>query len=720
MTNSLGYLLVVDDEEMNRDMLSRRLQLEGFTVATAASGAESLQMLENEKFDAVLLDVMMPMLNGYEVLAEIRKTHSNLELPVLMVTAKSQSEDMVNAFEAGANDYITKPINFPVALARIHSHVASKKLSLQLRESETRYALSAAGANDGLWDWDRLTNKVYFSERWKSMLGYTADEVTDAPHEWFHRVHPEDLPHLQKALLTHRSGQTEQFQSEHRMLHKDQSYRWVLTRGVAIRDAQGREIRMAGSQTDITRGKAADPLTGLPNRVLFMDHLQTAIKTTAERTDCLLAVLFLDLDRFKIINDSLGHQAGDELLVTVARRLESCMRMSDIVGRVSQRCTIARFGGDEFVILLNGIKSPENAGAVADRILGVLLEPLQLCGHEVSLSASVGIAMGSGEDQSADDLVRDADTAMYRAKSGGKSCWRMFDQTMRTQAVARMTLEADMKLALERNEFCVYYQPIVALPSGRIEGFEALVRWQHPTQGLLAPIDFVPVAEETGFILELGMWVLEEACQQLCEWQTANPSPIPLTMSVNVSNKQFTDPQLIPRVLACLERTGLDGGSLKLEITETAIMTNPAAASHTLDQLREAGVRVSLDDFGTGYSSLSYLQQFPIDTLKIDRSFVQRLGGSPQAHEIVKTIISLAHNLGMNVTAEGIEEVDQQDKLREIACENGQGYYYSRPVPGASIQDLLDANELKFTNNQLMATIMPAHFAKSASTASLA
>ncbi len=700
MTTSLGTLLIVDDEEMNRDMLGRRLEIEGYTVALASGGAEALQLLGEQSFDAVLLDVMMPGQNGYEVLAEIRKTFSSLELPVLMVTAKTQNEDVVNAFEVGANDYLTKPINFAVALARINCHISSKKLSSQLRESETRYSLSAKGANDGLWDWDLVTNRVHLSDRWKSMLGYSDEQIGDALEEWFDRIHPDDRPHVADAIAAHRAGETQQFESEHRMLHQDASYRWVLTRGVAIRDNAGREVRMAGSQTDITRGKAADPLTGLPNRVLFMDHLDAAIRDAAKSPETCFAVLFLDLDRFKIVNDSLGHHAGDELLVTVAKRLESCLRSSDLVSRMNERCTIARFGGDEFVILVKGLTEPENAYAIADRLLDSLSERLVLQGHDVSVSASIGIAIGPEGTQSPDDLMRDADTAMYQAKSNGKSCWCVFDQSMRLRAVERLALEADLRRALERDEFRVYYQPIVSLPSGRIEGFEALVRWQHATRGLVSPLDFDPIAEETGFIVELGAWVLEEACRQNRIWQLNYETPTPLFISVNVSSKQFADPGLVDLVASCLARTELPASSLKLEITETAIMSNPDIAARTLETLRAMGVRVSLDDFGTGYSSLSYLQSFPIDTIKIDRSFIQRFGDSEQSQEIVETIVAQRTAQGMNVTAEGIEEHSQHSKLVNIACETGQGYLYSRPVPGNGIDALLQHNKEHLINDQ--------------------
>jgi diguanylate cyclase (GGDEF)-like protein/PAS domain S-box-containing protein len=689
MSDSLGFLLVVDDEEMNRDMLSRRLELEGYTVLTAPGGAEALKLISELDFDAVLLDAMMPLQSGYEVLTEIRKQYSAIDLPVLMATAKSQSEDVVNAFEIGANDYITKPINFPVAIARIKCHVASKKLSTQLRISEMRYSLSAQGANDGLWDWDLQTNHIYYSERWKSILGLEPNEVGDQPDEWFDRIHAEDRPHVEQTLAAHRAGQTTQFECEYRMLHRDKSYRWVLTRGMAVSEESGRETRMAGSQTDITRGKGADPLTGLPNRVMFMDQLKATVEAAQRKSCACYAVLFLDLDRFKVINDSLGHLAGDELLITVARRLESCLRSADIISRITDRCTISRFGGDEFVILLQGLHEPSNATLVADRILAVLSEPLSLRGNDVSISTSIGIAIGSNGADSADNLLRDADTAMYQAKTNGKCRWCLFDQSLRAQAVERLELERELRNGIKLGEFIVHYQPIVELHSQSIKGFEALLRWKHPTRGLVSPADFVPVAEEIGFILELGAWVLRHACHQVRAWQLKFPTHADMFISVNVSTKQFASSRLVDCVQESLAESGLDPKCLKLEITESAIMTDPKAAAETLNKLRSLGVSISLDDFGTGYSSLSYLQTFPINTLKIDRSFINRLGSSTESDEIVRTIVNLAHNLGMEVTAEGIEESSQGAQLMNLTCESGQGFLYSRPISDINVEQLL-------------------------------
>lgn len=689
MTPALGSLLVVDDEEMNRDMLSRRLELEGYTVSTAASGREALEMIATQPFGVVLLDVTMPEQNGFEVLQEIRKSQSPLELPVIMVTARSHSEDVVTAFECGANDYITKPIHFPVALARITSQLTSKLASEALRNSELRYSLSARGANDGLWDWDLQTNKVFYSPRWKTMLGFAESEIGDSPEDWLGRVHPDDLAQVKTALEAHRKGRTDQFENEHRIRHKDQTYRWFLARGISVREENGRELRMAGSLTDITRAKAADALTGLPNRVLFMDRLKGALEQSKNNPDDLFAVLFCDLDGFKVVNDSLGHLAGDQLLITTAERLESCLRKSDLAARLNSQCTVARFGGDEFVILLNNVKRGEDACRVAERILGALSQRVVINGHDVISTVSIGIALSCADYEQAEDLLRDADTAMYRAKSAGKNRFALFDQAMRQEAVARLEIEADLRQALDRDEFHLHYQPIVSLKSGRIKGFEALLRWMHPKHGLISPTRFVPIAEETGQILRIGMWVLREACGKLRSWQTEFEQDPPLFVSVNLSCKQFADRNLIDDIRAVLDETQLDPACLKLEITESAIMDNPAIAARTLTALRELGVRVGIDDFGTGYSSLNQLQQFPIDTLKVDRSFISRLDACDHANEIVQMIVSLAHNLHMDVVAEGIENDGQHAWLQNLACEYGQGYLFSQPVAATTIESLL-------------------------------
>jgi diguanylate cyclase (GGDEF)-like protein/PAS domain S-box-containing protein len=685
-------LLLVDDDEMNRDMLGRRLELEGYTVCLAEGGRQALELLEQQAFDLVLLDVMMPELNGLQTLDLIRQTRGPAELPVIMVTAKDQSEDVVEAFHLGANDYVTKPVNLRVALARIATQVSHKRAQAALRESEARYALAARGANDGLWDWDLQTDRVYFSPRWKALLGWEEHEIGAGLEEWLGRVHPEDLPRIQVEIAAHRDGLTPHFENEHRLLHKDNAYRWVRTRGLAVRGRDGQAVRMAGSLTDITEDKVADPLTHLPNRILFIDRLGRALERAKRDRDLRFAVLFLDLDRFKVINDSLGHVFGDELLITVARRLEASLRGTDTVARLPGPSTVARLGGDEFTVLLEDIQDVRNAVSVAERIQRELALPFLLNGTEVFVSASIGISVGPAGYSEPEELLRDADAAMYVAKAGGKARCEVFDSAMRERALARLQMENDLRRALERQEFCLHYQPILALEPPRLVGFEGLVRWQHPQRGLVQPAEFIPVAEETGLIVPLGWWVLREACRQMSAWQARYPIDPPLAISVNLSSKQFLQADLAAEVQHLLYETGLDPRSLKLEITESAIMGDPDVTSGNLAHLRAVGVQVCIDDFGTGYSSLNYLHRFPVNTLKIDRSFVRQMDDTEENMQIVQSIVGLAHILSIDVIAEGVETEAQRHKLAALNCEYGQGFYFSRPIDSEAAEAFLSAH----------------------------
>jgi len=680
MTTRSGSILIVDDEEMNRDMLSQRLEMDGYDVTTAADGRQALDLVERQSFDLVLLDVMMPGLSGLEVLSILRTRYSPAELPVILVTAKDRSDDIVGAFNLGASDYVIKPVKYAVALARIVTHVSLKRMHAELSRSEARYALAAKGTNDGLWDWDLEAGTVYYSPRWKALVGCVGGEIGSGSDEWFRRIHPDDVGRVRVDLDAHNQGLTPHFESEHRLLHKDGSYSWMLGRGMALRGDDGRVRRVAGSLTDITQGKVTDVLTGLPNRVLFTDHIEKAIERSQRQPDNHFAVLFLDIDRFKLINDSLGHLAGDQLLIGFAGRLTGCLRACDSVSRPFANSTFARLGGDEFTILLNGIKDAGEALMVANRIQTALLAPFNLGGHEVFTSASIGIAQSGPEYTRPDELLRDADTAMYRAKEQGRARCEIFDPIMRDRAVARLELETELRQAIEREEFRLHYQPIVSLLTNRPVGFEALIRWQHPRRGLIGPDQFLNVAEETEMILPIGRWVLNEACRQMHDWHTLWPDTPPLSVSVNVSGKQLIEAGFVDHVRACLLATGLEPQDLKLEITESAIMTDPDTAAAQLDRLRSLGVGVSLDDFGTGYSSLSYLRHFPIDTLKIDRSFLQQATSDDKGTEIVRAIVTLAHALSMNLVAEGVEELQQVDRMRSLGCENCQGYYFSRPL----------------------------------------
>lgn len=566
---------------------------------------------------------------------------------------------------------------------------ARKRAEAALRESEERYALASQGANDGLWDWDLRTGQVYYGVRWKAMLGCADTEVGTSPEEWLGRVHPDDVEQLKIDLDLHLTGRTPHLQNEHRMRTRDGSWRWVHARGLAVRDPEGIATRLAGSLSDIQERKASqekllydafhDPLTNLPNRALFMDRLDHALRRVRRRNDLHCAVLFLDLDRFKLVNDSLGHLLGDELLHQIAKRLEEVSRDGDTVGRL---------GGDEFVVLLEEIKSVEEAEAVADRMQEVFIAPFDLGGQEVYTSASIGIAISSGEDR-AEDLLRDADTAMYSAKAGGKARNQLFQEGMRQDVASQLQLETDLRRALEREELVLFYQPIVALATNRVIGFEALARWRHPERGFLGPEYFIPLAEESGLIHALGRWVLQEASLTLKRFLERRPAHGPLAMSVNLSARQFQRPELVEEVAAIMRAVPLPAGSLRLEITESTIMTQAEQSVRVLRGLKELGLQVQVDDFGTGYSSLSYLQRFRLDALKIDRSFIGALGAPGENPEIVRTIITLGKTLGMAVIAEGIETPRQHQLLLQLGCDYGQGWRFSQPLDVDGAEALL-------------------------------
>jgi diguanylate cyclase (GGDEF)-like protein/PAS domain S-box-containing protein len=688
MNSRPNRLLIVDDNEMNRDMLARRLARKGYVIGLAESAKELLPRVKEDGIDLLLLDIEMPEVTGLDALHSLRECYSPIELPIIMVTAKNQSDDIVKALEMGANDYLTKPIDFPVALARIGTQLAHKRAQEALRESEERYALAARGANDGLWDWNLVTSAMYFSPRWKAMLGFREDEIEDRLEEWIGRIHDADRERVKEEIAVHQKGLTPHFESEHRLLHKDGGFRWMLSRGLAVHDATGKALRMAGSQTDITERKVSDPLTGLPNRLLFIDRLGRLIKHSKRRKDHLFAVLFLDLDGFKMINDSLGHLAGDQLLVGVANRLEKCLRSSDTVARLGETFTVARLGGDEFTILLDDLKDPADANRAAERLMKALAPPFLLAGKEAFTSISIGIALSNTAYDQPEDMLRDADTAMYRAKSLGKARYEVFDADMRASVMARLQLETDLRRAIERNEFCNFYQPIVSLDSGRVVGFEALLRWRHPTKGMIAPEEFIFVAEETGMIRELGWWSLREACRQMSSWRARSEAYLDLTVSVNLSAKQLLQPHLVDDMKKLLRDVTLPPEALKLEITESAVMADPAAAAEMLQQIKSLGISLAIDDFGTGYSSLSYLHRFPLDTLKIDRSFISGENDG-DSMEIARTIMPMAKNLRLDVVAEGVETLEQVALLKRLQCKYAQGYYFSKPLPPEDVTPIL-------------------------------
>lgn len=686
-------VLVVDDEEVNRQILAHMLQKQGYVPTAVSSGRQALELLAHHPFDVVLLDVVMPEMDGFECLRLIRQTHPVGELPIIMVTAEADRDRVVTAFRQGANDYVTKPIDREITLARMATHTQLRQTLKALRESEERYALAARGANDGLWDWNVAYDHVYYSPRWKSMLGYRETEVGTSPDEWLSRIHPDDLAKFQQTIVDKRDSHQTHLECEVRMLHRDGTYRWMLCRGVNLRDETGRLFRMAGSLTDITEGKVGDPLTGLPNRLLFVDRLERAIERARRTRSGYFAILFLDIDNFKLINDSMGHQAGDKLLITLANRLEQCLRSVDTVARLGRSSTVARHAGDEFTVLLEEVRDPSFVEMVAERILASLSEPAAVESLEVFPTVSIGWAVGNHETRSTEDLLREADTAMYHAKSEGRNRHRQFEPGMQHRATARLEMEKDIRRSLQDDEFFLEYQPIVDLPSGRLTSVETLVRWQHPTRGLLMPSEFIETAEEIGLIVPLGWWIIERTFEHLRQWRKSFGPGRPQMVSVNCSVRQLYQADFLKQFELVMERTGADARQICVEVTESTLMDKPDQARRVLSGLREMGVQIGIDDFGTGYSSLAYLHRFPLDMLKIDRSFVGTMFQSEESFEIVRTIIDLGRSLKLKLVAEGVETPEQRDSLVSLGCTHAQGHLWSRPVSGLMVDRYLQREQ---------------------------
>ncbi len=685
-------LLLVEDCPDHADLIraklgrSKRLKVE---ITHVDRLEEGLTKLRAGGFDVVLLDFSLPDSFGIETFR--RANEAAPRTPIIVLTSLDDNELAVQAVREGAQDYLIKREADTRLLVRSILYAIERQSAEDaLRDSEERFALAVRGANDGLWDWDLVADRVFFSPRWKSMLDFGVNDVGDSPREWLDRIHPDDRPPFRRHLDAHLSGATGHFEFEHRMRNAAGEYLWVLARGVAVRDDHGKAYRMAGSQTDITARKRAehqlqhdalhDGLTGLANRVLFMDRLACALADLQRRAQPNFSVLYFDLDRFKNINDSLGHTIGDKLLMGIARRLEHFLRPGD---------TVARLGGDEFAILIHRVDDASGAIHVADRIQEVLSMNFSIDGHDVLVTASIGIAHSSTGYINPEEILRDADIAMYRAKAQGKARYEVFDRDMHQSAVALLKLETELRRSVHRGDFLMNYQPIVSLSSGRIVGFEGLVRWQHPQRGVVNPEHFIAIAEETGLIVPLGWWVLRESCRQTRRWQKQFPADPPLWISVNMSGKLFMKSDMVDELLGILDETGLEPRSLRLEVTENVVMDHADLAVKNLMELRALGVQLSIDDFGTGYSSLSYLQRFHYDSLKIDRSFVSKLGTAGDSRAIVETILNLANSLGIGVVAEGIETADQVDRLRRMQCPHGQGFWFSRPLTVSAAEELI-------------------------------
>ena len=559
----------------------------------------------------------------------------------------------------------------------------------QRKQAEAKYRSIFENAIEGIFQISRDGEYIRVNPAFATILGYSSPDSLIGTNSFIREVFAHHQQFYQMMDLLDKDHEINNFEAE--VYRSDHSLIWILANIRAILDSKKEHILYyEGSIVEITSFKETeeklrysashDSLTNLWNRAFFVEHLKQAILQCQEQKGYHFSVLFLDLDGFKFINDSLGHGSGDQLLISIAQRLKMCLRNGDI---------LARLGGDEFTILLENVESLEEIKEIAERVLQVLKKPFNLEGNQIFTGSSIGIVQSSSEYLLPSEVLRDADTAMYRAKQQGKGCYVVFDATMRTDALRRLQLQTDLRWAIERHQFQLHYQPIIDLETDEISGFEALLRWEHPHEGFISPAEFIPVAEEAGLIVDIGEWVLREACRQLYQWKQKFNGHPRLRMSVNLSSQQFT-PDLSQKIDRILNETQVSGGELKLEITETALMSDPQLAITTLNELKHRNIKLCIDDFGTGYCSLGYLHQFPVDILKIDRSFVSQMFFDENKRELVKVIVTLAHSLGMDAIAEGIESQEQLYQLKSLQCQYGQGFYFSKPLNAQEAERLLD------------------------------
>ena len=678
-------ILVVDGEPIVRGFICFLLHNDGHEVLDAETGEQAIEILEtNDQVDLVLLDLALPDVDGMDVLQYIRSKTNLSESAAIIVTANEDSERAVKAFEHGANDYITKPIDADIASIRINNQLNLIRAQKALLQSRERYDLAASGSYDGLWDWDLQTGEIYVSERWQEMLGIESASAIISPEIWLERIHPSDRGSFDFGLEQNLSGATDNFEHEHRIRHADGSWRWVLCRAMAIREKSDRAHRIAGWLTDITQGKMVDALTGLSNRGSFLERLKSCLERLVQKRSSGFAVLFIDLDNFKLINDSHGHDVGDEYLKMISSRIQNKLR--------SEGSMAARMGGDEFTITVEDIADCKPAQLVAKRIFDAVSQPIRIENQTLFPSISVGISYTNDGSSTAEDLLREADTAMYQAKAQGKSGIQVFDPAMQLQVKNRLRIESELRQAIELKQFVLHYQPIIDMRSGTMVAFEALVRWNHPERGLIGPVEFIQIAEETSLVIQMGEFVLQEACRQMAAWIKLNPQFKNTTCNVNVSRKQLKCFEFANQLQQALNRNQLSPENIQLEITESSLFDNRGNSQKLLAEIQESGVRIALDDFGIGQSSLACLHELPLDTLKIDRSFVAPMLKNKRSEAIVKAIVTLSEGLGLSLVAEGVEEESQRDFLISLGCEIAQGYLFAKPMPAEELPSFFAAS----------------------------
>ena len=686
---NISRILVVDDDSAGRRLTRATLAKAGFTVVEAANGRLALEVMTTGLPDLVLMDVSMPEMDGFTACAELRKLPGGTRVPVIMMTGLDDVQSIERAFEVGASDFITKPINWAILGHRVRYILRASTAINDLAQSQRRLSNAQRIGDMGDWEWHSKQDRVLCSEQAARILGHADGTPVGDFASLFSAVLPDDAAIWHQAC--HRAlADGQAFSHDLRVTRPDGSLRHLQQQVEVIEhDASGQAVRLAGAVHDVTRHKTAeeeirrlayyDPLTGLPNRLLFTEQLQRAL-SHAERNDRRLAIMFVDLDNFKRVNDTLGHTVGDELLRTAGDRLSKSLRGYDGLARNTHETdhSIARLGGDEFIVMVADLDKRADVAAIAQRLVTTLAQPLVLQGTEVFVGGSVGVATFPEDGSDIDTLLKNADTAMYRAKEAGRGSFQFYDASMNERALDRLMMETRLRRALERNEFVMHYQPRVDVPTGRVVGAEALIRWQHPERGLLPPAEFIPLVEDVGLVIPIGEWAIEVACRQIATWKRAGLGEIPI--AVNLASTHLRERALPALVAKAMRDHEVPLNCLEVEVTESILLADSEASGAIADELNRMGVRLSIDDFGTGYSSLSYLKRLPIASLKIDRSFVRDLVTDPDDEAIVSAIIALAHSLKLKVVAEGVETEAQLAMLKARHCDEYQGYLTSRAV----------------------------------------
>ncbi|MGD8989464.1 MAG: EAL domain-containing protein, partial [Syntrophobacterales bacterium] len=692
-------LLAEDDDEL-RELVSTELEREGFSVVSVPNGSEAVSQTRSLNPDIVLMDLMMPVMNGIQATKLIKDDPATRHIPIIVGTVIDEKEDVVKGFEAGAIAYVTKPYFMPELKARINSVLQSKKLYDKLLKSEGKYRLLVENANEAIVViQDGMLR--FFNPNAVELIGHPENALTTEPFVEF--VHPDDreevLEYHTRVMVGTRASSAHSF----RVVSKNDNTTWVEAKGVCI----NWEDKPATLDfiTDITARKRAeeemrylafyDCLTGLPNRLMFNEHLNQAL-AYAKRNKSLLATLFLDLDHFKRINDTFGHHVGDLLLRAVGERLIRIIRKSDILARNIEdisNTNVARFGGDEFVLLLTNIEQTKDAAKVARRILYTLSDAFMVDKQELFITTSIGVSLYPSDGKDAETLIKKADKAMYHAKNLGRNNFQFYADSMKGASSERITLKSDLHKALENDELLLYYQPQLDISTEKVIGTEALIRWQHPKWGVVPPAEIIPLAEESALIEPISEWVLRTACLQNIAWQAAGQEP--MRIAVNLSSLLLKKGTLVELLSQILNETGMAPFQLEIELPENTLIQNDGDVIEALQHLKEMGIRVTIDDFGTGYSSLYHLKNHPLDALKIDRSFIKDIPADKDSTAIVTATIAMAHSLQLEVVAVGVETEEQLEFLRERDCDVMQGYYFSPPVPFYDIIPLLQGEELE-------------------------